>query len=226
MLIEFVLDYLDMLRWNCYGALFSDENRYNYLPGICIYCCIVFWMFRKTIRALLQLSQCLLSVVHVSLKKFLTICLISALWTKRTFLSGVDLLFLRLSTLVCSLIEWVFVKSAWHIFASFGMLVYPIFESNHIWVNKFFADDIFVPLYYHCRSFSLATLRTADDCMSGVNSWRKKVCTNYLRKAAKEMKLSGLSVEGLGQRSILSRYAAKTVCGLQNHLLSSVIASW
>ena len=40
--------------------------------------------------------------------------------------------------------------SAWHIFARFGILVYPISEMNQVWVNKFFEDAIFVPLYYQC----------------------------------------------------------------------------
>ena len=75
-------------------------------------------------------------------------------------------------------------------------------------------------------SFSSASLRTADDCRPGVNSWNNKVCTNCLRKAANEMKLSELSVEGFGQRSSLPGYAAKTICGLPKLLLSWVIASW
>ena len=93
------------------------------------------------------------------------------------------------------------------------------------WTSSFRMTFSFHFIIIAGESFSLPTLRTADDCRFGVNSCRRKVWTSCRKKAAKAMKLSGLSVEGLGQRSNFSRYAAVTSCGLPNRLFSSLIAS-
>ena len=56
-----------MLCLNCYGVLLSDENRYNCLPGICIYCCIVFLDVKKGnlgIKAVVALSAVCRTCIH------------------------------------------------------------------------------------------------------------------------------------------------------------------
>ena len=158
----------------------SDGNRYNCPLGICIRLCMVFLVFRKTIRTKCsrRLACCL--TYTILFKKLTCFSEAVTLWVNWVFF----------------LIEKkTFFIDLWHMFTcgiSSHICPSNILKGIIGWTISSRITFLFQFNNRARKCFSLAILSTANNCRSSVSSWRGKISINCQGSKQKNCLLSSV----------------------------------